>query len=51
MYKILFKDSYNHFYNLGIILLMLNNFRDKIINFVYIFVDLLGKKGKRNAIF
>ena len=35
MYEILFINYYNHLYNLKNILLILNNFKDKIINFIY----------------
>ena len=31
IYKIVFKDNYNHFYNLRIILLALDNFKNEII--------------------
>ena len=34
MYEILFNDGYNHFYNSRIILLILNNFKDEIVNFI-----------------
>ena len=33
-YKHLFKDCFKYFHNLGIILLMPNNFKDEIMNFV-----------------
>ena len=46
IYRILFKDYYNHFYNLGIILLSSNNFEDGIINFVFmLYVDLWNGCG------
>ena len=55
MYKILFKNNYDYFHNLEIIFLGLDNFRDKIINFVqqeqvlYICFDLLQKKALQSV--
>ena len=37
---ILFKDYYNYFYNLRIILLMIYNFNNEIINFLKIILSL-----------
>ena len=34
IYEIIFKNCYNYFHNLNIILLILNNFKNKIINFI-----------------
>ena len=34
MYEILFENDYDHFQNSMIILLVLNSFKNKIINFV-----------------
>ena len=34
LYKILFTNYYNYFYNLKFILLILDNFKIKIINFI-----------------
>ena len=34
MYEILFRNYYNYFHNLDIILLVLNNFKNKIIKFI-----------------
>ena len=54
----LFRNCYDHFHNLEIILLMLNNFKDKIVNFMKklyritktkkknLSLSLLGKKSK-----
>ena len=36
MYKILFKNYYNYFYKLKIILSVSNNFKDGFINFIII---------------
>ena len=33
--RILFKNYYNHFYNLRIILSMIDNFKNEIVNFVF----------------
>ena len=41
MYEILFKDDYDHFCNLRVILLVVNNFvnfKDEIGNFFFFFV-------------
>ena len=37
MYEYLFRDCFEYFYNLNIILSMLDNFKDEIVNFVVFF--------------
>ena len=46
--RILFRNYYERFYNRGIILPSLYNFKDKIINFVFIFVS--NKQLKWNVL-
>ena len=36
MYEYLFNDCFKYFYNSRIILLILNNFKDKIVNFLFL---------------